>query len=120
MFRTATLVLAFLAIGLSTSAMAHHKLTTASPPVSGRVAVGPKTVRLTFNEQVMPNFSGLVIKNASGKAIKTLRPSVDPSDSKSLIVPLAHALPPGVYHVEWHAVSTDTHRVTGQYDFTIG
>ena len=120
MFRTPTLIVAFLTIGLSTSAMAHPKLTAASPPVRGQVALSPKTLRLSFNEQVLPNFSGLVIKDSAGKAIKTRRPSVDRSDNKILIVPLAAALARGVYHVEWHAVSTDTHRVTGQYEFTIG
>lgn len=120
MIRTATLAAVILSIGLGSSAMAHPKLTTANPPAQGKAAVSPKTLRLTFNEPVMPNFSGVVIKNARGQAIKTSRPRVDPSDNKTLIVPLARALPRGLYHVAWHAVSTDTHRVSGQYDFTIG
>ena len=120
MFRKVALAAAILTIASGGTAAAHPKLTAASPPVRGQVALSPKTLRLSFNEQVLPNFSGLVIKDSAGKAIKTRRPSVDRSDNKILIVPLAAAQAPGVYHVEWHAVSTDTHRVTGQYEFTIG
>ena len=28
-------------------------------------------------------------------------------------------LAPGDYNVEWHAVSADTHRVTGSYSFSV-
>ena len=28
-------------------------------------------------------------------------------------------LPAGVYHLEWKAVSTDTHRLKGGFDFTV-
>jgi methionine-rich copper-binding protein CopC len=38
---------------------------------------------------------------------------------KQLVVPVNQPLPPGDYKVEWHAVSDDTHRVTGSCSFSV-
>jgi copper resistance protein C len=111
---------ALLALSLSTSALAHPKLTAATPPVSGHVSVSPQAIRLTFNDPVFANFSGAVVTDAAGHTIKTLKAQVDAKDAKVLIIPLGVPLAPGVYKVEWHAVAADTHRVTGTYVFTLG
>jgi methionine-rich copper-binding protein CopC len=121
MFRKtlAPLVLS-LALGASTAAVAHPKLISADPPAGGRSAASPRALRIAFSEAVFPNFSGVVVKDHAGQAVKTGRPTVDPADKKVLVVPLARPLAAGMYHVEWHAVAGDTHRVTGQYMFIIG
>jgi methionine-rich copper-binding protein CopC len=35
------------------------------------------------------------------------------------VVPVTEQLPPGDYNVEWHAVSDDTHRVKGNFSFSV-
>lgn len=119
MLRTPLLAALFV-LGLSTAALAHPHLVAAVPPVAGKVAVSPIALRISFSEPVFANFSGIVLRDAAGHAVKTGKPAVDRADPKVLIVPLPKPLPPGVYHVEWHAVAADTHRMTGQYGFTIG
>lgn len=50
--------------------------------------------------------------------VNGVRVAVGP-DSKSLIGTLARWLSPGTYEVNWRAVSTDTHRITGKVSFTV-
>ncbi|RXH01550.1 copper homeostasis periplasmic binding protein CopC [Bradyrhizobium zhanjiangense] len=112
-------------IGLAlaaTEAMAHPKLTSSAPPSDGieRAAPTTKEIRLNFSEGVIAKFSGLELRDESGKSIATGTPAVDLKDKKQLVVPLDAPLPAGKYRVIWHAVSEDTHRVKGEYTFTIG
>ncbi|HEX5378963.1 MAG TPA: copper homeostasis periplasmic binding protein CopC [Phenylobacterium sp.] len=120
MFRTSLAIALVAALGASTSALAHPKMVAANPPANGRVTASPQAIRITFSEAVFANFSGLVVKDHAGHVMKTGRPTVDPADKTVLVAPFARPLAAGVYHVEWHAVAADTHRVTGQFMFTIG
>jgi methionine-rich copper-binding protein CopC len=36
-----------------------------------------------------------------------------------LVTPVSAPLKPGVYTVHWHAVSVDTHRTQGSFQFTV-
>jgi len=112
-------------IGLAlaaTEAMAHPKLTSSAPPSDGieRAAPTTKEIRLNFSEGVIAKFSGLELRDESGKSIATGTPAVDLKDKKQLVVPLDAPLPAGKYRVIWHAVSEDTHHVKGEYTFTVG
>ncbi len=112
-------------IGLAlaaTGAIAHPKLTSSAPPADGIERASPTTkeIRLNFSEGVIARFSGLELRDESGKSIATGTPAVDLKDRKQLVVPLDAPLPAGKYRVMWHAVSEDTHRVKGEYTFTIG
>lgn len=46
-------------------------------------------------------------------------PANDPNDKRQLVVPFIRPLPPGTYDVDWHAVSSDTHRVKGHFFFKV-
>jgi len=96
-----------------------HPVLEASDPGQGATVSSPKEVRLTFTENLIARFSGLTIKDQSGRAIGTASPSVDPNDKRQLIVPISTPLPPGAYDVDWHAVGADTHRVTGHFSFRV-
>lgn len=112
-----------LGLGLAaTQAMAHPKLTSSAPPADGIARAAPMTkeIRLNFSEGVIAKFSGLELRDESGKSVATGTPAVDLKDKKQLVVPLDAPLPAGKYRVMWHAVSEDTHRVKGEYSFTIG
>jgi methionine-rich copper-binding protein CopC len=78
-----------------------------------------KQIRITFNENVIPQLSGVEVRDQTGKVISTGKAATDPANKKLLVVPLKEQLPPGDYKVEWHAVSDDTHRVKGDYSFSV-
>ena len=83
------------------------------------MTASPKQIRITFNENVILQLSGVEVKDQTGKMIPTGKAATDPANKKLLIVPVNEQLPPGDYKVEWHAVSGDTHRVKGNYSFTV-
>ena len=83
------------------------------------MTTSPTQIRITFNENVIPQFSGVELKDQAGKMIATGKAAIDPTNKKQLVVPVQEPLPPGDYKVEWHAVSDDTHRVIGSYSFSV-
>jgi methionine-rich copper-binding protein CopC len=99
-------------------AHAHPSLETAVPG-QGATVSSPKEIRLTFTEDLVGKFSGLTVKDQNGQLIETASPSLDPNLRRLLIVPIPKALPPGTYDVDWHAVSVDTHRVSGHFSFKV-
>jgi copper resistance protein C len=109
-FATAALV--------SAVALAHAFLDHALPAVGAAVARAPTEVTLWFTQALEPAFAGCVVTNAAGQRVDTGLVTVDPTNPQELHVPL-RALPPGEYKVSWHVVSVDTHRTTGDFDFTV-
>ena len=111
---------ATLAIASIVAGVAHaHPALEAADPGQGATVSSPKEIRLTFTEDLVAKFSGLTVKDQSGHLVETANPSVDPSHKRQLIVPISKALPPGTYDVDWHAVSADTHRVSGHFSFKV-
>ena len=116
-------------IGLSTiPAFAHPVLNSTSPAADAAAVsespkktsdIDPKEIRLIFSESIVAKFSGVEVKDKDGKGVDTSAAATDPLDSKQLVVPLSTRLSAGKYTVIWHAVSEDTHRVKGQYSFTV-
>jgi methionine-rich copper-binding protein CopC len=106
------------AIGYGAIAYAHPQLQS-TEPAAGAVTSSPRQIKITFNESVVPQFSGVELKDPTGKVIVTGKASTDPANKKQLLVPIQGQLPPGDYKVEWHAVSDDTHRVKGSYSFSV-
>jgi methionine-rich copper-binding protein CopC len=101
------------------AANAHPELQSAEPAAGAAVTTSPTQIRITFNENVIPQFSGVEVKDQAGKMIATGKAATDPTNKKQLVVPVQEPLPAGDYKVEWHAVSDDTHRVTGSYSFSV-
>ena len=101
------------------AAYAHPELQSAEPAAGAAITTSPTQIRITFNENVIPKFSGVEVKDQTGKIIPTGKAAIDPANKKLLIVPVNEQLPPGDYKVEWHAVSDDTHRVKGSYSFSV-
>ena len=115
-----TKVIASLAFTMiATAAFAHAHLRRAVPPVGGVVTASPKEIRLKFSEEVEPHFSGIELAGISGEAVGVGKPGVDPADNSVLVVAVGHPLKPGIYKVTWHAVSVDTHRTQGSFEFTV-
>ena len=103
----------------SSAANAHPELQSAEPAAGAAITTSPTQIKITFNENVIPKFSGVELKDQTGKMIATGKAATDPANKKQLVVPVQEQLPPGDYKVEWHAVSDDTHRVKGSYSFSV-
>jgi methionine-rich copper-binding protein CopC len=103
---------------ISAVAYAHPALETAVPG-QGATVSSPKEIRLIFTEDLVASFSGLTVKDQSGNLVETASPAVDSNHRRELVVPISKPLQPGTYDVDWHAVSVDTHRVSGHFSFKV-
>lgn len=98
-------------------ALAHVALVQATPASKASVP-SPAVIDLKFSGKVEPRFSGFEVLKADGtKAAITPQPAA--KDGKGVSAKLAQPLAPGAYKVAWHIVSTDGHRMTGSYDFSV-
>jgi methionine-rich copper-binding protein CopC len=112
-------------VATTTPAFSHPKLVS-STPAAKSVVSNVRQVTLTFSERLLPKLSGidLVMTGMPGMAnhspmkVTGFTISVG-ADGKTLVASLPRKLPPGTYLLAWHAVSADTHRVTGTLTFTV-
>lgn len=109
--------LAFAFALASSQAFAHAHLKTASP-ADGATVAPPNEIILGFTEDLEVKLSSITVKTAGGETVSAAPAEAVPGDRKALKV-LLETVPPGAYTVEWAATSVDTHRVTGQYRFTV-
>jgi methionine-rich copper-binding protein CopC len=114
----AILLTAVLGLG-ATAASAHPRLQASNPASGTTLTTSPKDIRMTFSEELVPSFTGLELKSASGKSVATDKAKLVPGDNRSIVVPIMSRLAVGTYSVSWHAVSVDTHRISGSYKFKI-
>ena len=117
--KTSTVATALIAAILYNSAALAHPEMRSAVPAAGAATASPAQIKITFNENVLPQFSGVEVKDQAGKTMAIGKATVNPADRKQLVVPVNEPLPPGDYKVEWHAVSDDTHRVKGSYSFSV-
>lgn len=114
-----------IAAGLfATAAFAHPSLVSSTPADKTQVTA-PATIDLKFSETLVPQFSAasLVMTGMPGMpnhGTMKINASVSgASDGKTMIITPAQALQPGDYRVEWRAVSSDTHPITGNFSFKV-
>ncbi len=72
----------------------------------------------------MPKFSGAELamtgmKGAQQTPMKIGTVASVAPDGRTLVITPASALGVGSYRVNWHVISVDTHRVTGDYAFSV-
>jgi methionine-rich copper-binding protein CopC len=99
------------------AAFAHAFLDRAFPAVGSEVAGSPPALSLTFTEPVEPLFSSVRVTDSSGARVDAGKPALG-DDGRILQVELK-PLKPGVYAVEWHVTSVDTHKTEGHFSFTV-
>lgn len=116
---TATVAAAALSLWVVAAASAHAHLVRATPAEGGTVKSPPNEVTLKFNERLEPSFSTAVIRDSTGKQVDKADGHVDKADRTIVRVSLP-PLEPGVYTVEWRAMSADTHKVNGNFTFRVG
>ena len=83
------------------------------------VTGSPHEIRVNFSESIIPAMSGVTLKLRSGATVRTGPVSVTAGNPGQMIVPIVGSLGPGSYIVRWHAVSSDTHRIQGQFGFMV-
>ncbi|WP_282348424.1 copper homeostasis periplasmic binding protein CopC [Pseudomonas sp. PS01301] len=119
----------FMAVALSSSlllsavAQAHPKLLS-STPAEGESGPAPAKIELHFSENLVTQFSGakLVMTEMPGMSHSPMAVKASvagSSDPKTMILTPASPLSAGTYKVEWRAVSSDTHPITGSVTFKV-
>ena len=108
--------LACLAIAcFAAPALAHAFLQHAEPGAGATLAAPPRMIKLSFTEKLEPVFSGVAVTDVAGHNVEAAAAQIA---GQNMVVPL-RPLAPGTYRVVWHAVSVDTHRTEGAYNFTV-
>src|SRR5712671_5648656 len=107
---------AVLALSGAGTAFAHAQLSKAVPAVGGAVAAAPTEVTLNFSEKLEASFSTVIVRDAVGKKMNKADGQVDKADRTVMRVTL-DPLMPGIYIVEWRALTADTHKTEGAYIF---
>ena len=111
-------------LALATAAEAHPRLTT-STPADGAIVHNVRTIQLQFSEQLVPAFTGGELTMNAMPGMPGHQPmnvavrSAVTNHGRTLMLSTPIPLRPGSYHLNWHAVSTDTHQVSGGMSFTV-
>ena len=101
------------------SAPVHATLVSSEPAANSRQATSPARVRLVYSEPVEGRLARVTLIPGAGARL-VLRAGADPRDVHAVIAPVADALAPGSYRVEWRVVSADGHPVDGTFVFAVG
>jgi methionine-rich copper-binding protein CopC len=108
---------------VSTLAQAHPKLLS-STPAEGVEGASPEKIELHFSENLVTQFSGakLLMTEMAGMAHAPMPVKAKVSggtDPKTMFIIPTSPLTTGTYKVEWRAVSSDTHPITGNIIFKV-
>jgi copper transport protein len=103
---------AALALLLPAAAWAHATLESTTPSFQQDVAVAPATITLRFDQYV--KFPALEVLNVRGRDYTR---SVRAVGTK--VIASVEKLPTGDYTVRWHALSADSHVVSGVWTFGV-
>jgi copper resistance protein C len=103
----------------ASAALAHAHLQKSSPIAGSTTTVSPSEIRLKFSEAVEPRFCAIALTGGAGSGEAVGKPAVDPADNSVLIATIPAPLKPATYTVNWRAVSVDTHKTQGSFNFTV-
>ena len=113
------------AAAFATAAFAHPKL-LGSTPEDNSTGSAPEKIELRFSENLSKQFSGATLlmtgmpgMNHGGSPMKVAAKVSGADDPKTMVVTPTQPLTPGVYSIEWRAVCSDTHPITGKITFTV-
>jgi methionine-rich copper-binding protein CopC len=109
--------LAVAAVFAATQASAHASLVRSDPAANSTVAA-PKTITLTFDEEVTPAFSGFEVM--MGGSMKMPVKTTVSADHKTITGVLSGPVMAGAYKISWHAAAADDgHKSTGVLTFNV-
>jgi methionine-rich copper-binding protein CopC len=107
-----------LCVAMQSQAWAHAFLDHAEPKVGSTITRPPTQIKLWFTQELEPVFSSVEVADAQGNEVDKKDMRLDDKD-KTLMIVSVPSLPDGTYTVTWHAVSVDTHRTQGHFQFTV-
>jgi len=113
----ATFLLLLLLVASAPLVFAHSHPVSMDPAANATTA-SPEKVTMHFSGDLEPKFSSITVSNATGHVVNKEGSVVSTGDAKLMTVALPK-LPAGVYTVDWTAVSVDSHRMQGSYNFTV-
>src|SRR5437879_2936309 len=114
---TLSAALAAAALIFAGEASAHAALVKSNPAANATVAA-PKSISLTFNEELAPAFSGFDLSMGDGMKMK-LKTKVS-KDKKTITGVPTGPMMAGAYKLSWHAAAVDDgHKTTGALAFTV-
>lgn len=116
-FNPAFFVAVVAAVALAAGPAAAHARLVSATPAPNSIVAATRTVSLTFSERTVAAFSGFDIVNAAGGKV-AVQTSVA-EDGKTLNGTLARPLAAGAYRIDWRIASSDGHRMTGSYTFSV-
>ena len=106
---------AVVALALPAVASAHATLESTTPKFGTEVRSAPKTIRLHFDQSIKVLPQAIVVLNDSGKNFAGAA-RIQGTDLVAPVRPLRR----GQYTVRWHAISADSHVVSGVWTFGFG
>ena len=122
--RVVSAVIAVLALATSGTAFARATLLS-STPAANATASGVRSLTLNFSERVVEKLSNIEIVMTAMPGMSHHRlmkiagfKTALSADGKAMLISLPRALPAGQYQVTWHAVSGDSERAEGSYNFS--
>ncbi len=111
--RYVLIVLALLPL-LAAPVFARALLQKSAPAANARVNP-PAHVTLHFSEALEPAFSGALLLDSDGRNVSGAPVKIDGPE----LVMTPGRLAPGLYKVVWHSMGHDTHRLDGEFGFTV-
>jgi copper transport protein len=109
------------ALLLAGPASAHATLEQAKPSDGSRLKLAPKTVTLTFDENVGLGTAGYVhVTDKDGNRVDAKAAYHPGGDGQQVADDLRDSLGDGTYTVSWRVVSADSHPVAGTLRFVVG
>jgi copper transport protein len=106
-------------VGWAGSAAAHASLVATEPAAGSLVDESPDQVVVRFNEAVGIPPQALRLFDSQGKAVR-IGEATHGDEGSDAIAASVPSLAGGLYVVAWHAISADTHPVTGAFTFQVG
>jgi len=116
---------AALALLLMPGAASAHAQLIGSTPAANSTVSKVTSVNLKFNEKIIASTvkTEFVMTGMPGMAnhapMKIPYTPAMSKDGKSMTLALKRALVPGTYKVKWSAAGADTHRMGGEFSFTV-
>ncbi|MFD1506101.1 copper resistance protein CopC [Georgenia yuyongxinii] len=107
--------LVLLGVAAAPAAQAHDALTGSSPASGETLDAAPQEVTLTFNNDLLDATQAIVVADAGGQTVAEGSPTIE-GGTATFALP---ALAGGDYTVTWSVVSSDGHRIDGEYGFTV-
>lgn len=105
-------------VGLAGPAAAHNVLESSEPAEGAKLATGPKSVVLHFDQEVQQGPNKVTVVGPDGKQWQANdgTATVDGPDVRNTVRPLG---PTGRYTIGYHIISADGHPLNGSRSFTL-